>query len=113
MTATRLADGRVLLTGCKPTCGSDMYTDIAQLYDPATDTFSSTGSTGAAYERTETLLTNGKVLFAGGVNDNGYPYSNAQLYDPSSAAFTPTGYMTKARSTHTATLLLNLQAPRR
>jgi hypothetical protein len=44
MTATRLADGRVLLTGCAPNCGSDAYTDIAQLYDPATDTFSSTGS---------------------------------------------------------------------
>jgi len=105
MTATRLADGRVLLTGCKPNCGSDGYSDIAQLYDPAKDTFSSTGSTGAAYERTETLLSNGKVLFAGGVNDNGYPYSSAQLYDPSTGAFTPTGDMTKARDNHTATLL--------
>ena len=105
LTATLLADGRVLLTGCKPNCGSDTYADIAQLYDPATDTFSSTGSTGAAYGRTETLLPNGKVLFAGGINDNGYPYRNAQLYDPSSGAFTPTGDMTKARDTHTATLL--------
>jgi len=67
MTATRLADGRVLLTGCNPNCGSDGYTDIAQLYDPATDTFSSTGSTGAAFGQTETPLPNGKVLFAGGV----------------------------------------------
>jgi hypothetical protein len=105
MTATSLADGRVLLTGCKPNCGSDSYTDIAQLYDPATDTFSFAGSTGAAFGQTETPLPNGKVLFAGGSSDNGYPYSNAQLYDPSSAAFTPTGYMTKARHTHTATLL--------
>ena len=41
--ATLLADGRVLMTGCKPNCGSDVYVDIAQLYDPATDTFSLTG----------------------------------------------------------------------
>ncbi len=105
MTATLLADGWVLITGCNPNCGSDTYADIAQLYDPATDTFSSTGSTGAAYGRTEILLTNGEVLFAGGVNDNGFPYANAQLYDPSTGAFTPTGDMTKARDNHTATLL--------
>jgi hypothetical protein len=105
MTETLLADERVLITGCQPNCGADDYTDMALLYDPATHTFSLTGSTSAAFERTETLLSNGKVLFAGGVNDNGYPYRSAQLYDPSSGAFSGTGDMTKARSSHTATLL--------
>jgi hypothetical protein len=108
LTATLLADGRVLLTGCKPNCDSDTYANIAQLYDPATDTFSLTGSTAdamAIYEQTETSLPNGKVLFAGGVNDSGYPYRSAKLYDPSSGAFSGTGDMTKARESHTATLL--------
>ena len=45
------------------------------------------------------------MLLAGGSNDDGWPYSNAYLYDPSSSAFTATKYMTKARYTHTATLL--------
>jgi hypothetical protein len=108
LTATLLADGRVLLTGCKPNCDSDTYANIAQLYDPATGTFSLTGSAGdalAIYEQTQTSLPNGKVLFAGGVNDSGFPYRSANLYDPSSGAFSGTGDMTNARESHTATLL--------
>src|SRR6185369_983053 len=71
LTPTLLADGRVLITGC--TYYDDGYceyvpADFAQLYDPATDTFSLTGAYGYRGGAT-TLLTNGKVLFAGGATE--------------------------------------------
>ena len=103
---TLLADGRVLITGC--TDIDDGYceyspADVAQLYDPATGAFSLTGAYGYR-GGTTTLLTNGKVLFAGGATD-GAVYRDAKLYDPATGTFTPTGDMTHARDSHTATLL--------
>ena len=53
---------------------------------------------------TATLLTNGKVLIAGG--SLGFSeLATAELYDPDRRIFTPSGDMTTPRSLHTATLL--------
>jgi len=104
-TATLLADGRVLITGCTSPCDYDV--DLTELYDPATGTFTLTGAMAnrsASGERTATLLTNGKVLFAGGENED-YFYASAELYDSSTGTFTATRDMTHARHAHTATLL--------
>ncbi len=62
---------------------------------------------------TATLLSNGKVLIAGGVQtvtDQTGDYINlvtatAELYDPATGAFTPTGSMSMGRYWHAATLL--------
>ena len=57
-----------------------------------------------------TLLQNGTVLVAGGIEIWGGPLPTvaaAELYDPPTRRFTPTGSMTTPRSAHTATLLGN------
>ena len=98
-TATLLKNGEVLIAG-----GA---TAVAELYDPATDTFSVTGTMVSARQRhTATLLANGKVLLAGGWID-GYSIvtATAELYDPASGTFTSTGNMVTPRGSHSATLL--------
>ena len=78
---------------------------------PSPGTWSPTGSlaTGRS-SHTATLLPNGKVLVVGGTNFGGY-LASAELYDPAAnggvGAWTPTGSLTTARASHTATLLPN------
>ncbi len=111
-TATLLQDGKVLIVG-GVAADSSVPTSTAELYDPATGDFTATGSmTTAREQHTATLLTNGKVLITGGQSpvagsSNLQLTATAEIYDPSSAAFTPTGSMTEARNSHTATLLMD------
>ena len=56
-------------------------------------------------EHTAMLLPSGKVLVAGGYNNNFGYLSSAQLYDPVNGTWTATRTMRTARSSHTATLL--------
>ena len=111
-TATLLPDGKVLATGgnCSFLCTSN----YAELFDPATGTWTQTQSFFHRAYHTATLLPNGKVLVAGGSYNNGSIIFNrdvvtasAQLYDPASATWTDTGSMTSPRTGHTATLLPN------
>ena len=81
----------------------------AELYDPATSTWSSAASLATGrYWHTATTLANGKVLVAGGYN-NAAPFSlaSAELYDPVTNAWSGAGNMTFARRHHTATALPN------
>ena len=58
----------------------------AELYDPASGSWSDTGSLGTArVYHTATLLPSGKVLVAGGVDGSGV-LSSAELYDPASGS---------------------------
>jgi hypothetical protein len=100
-TATRLADGTVLLAG-----GIDgvSVSATAEIFDPATSSFRATGSMSAGRVfHTSVLLPNGKVLIAGGFN--GSYLSSAELYDPSTGLFSETFPMNAARSGHTCALL--------
>jgi hypothetical protein len=81
----------------------------------ATDTsnpegaFVSTGSLVVARSGlTATLLSNGKVLMAGGF-DGSNVLASAELYDPAAGTFTLTGSMTAPRLAHTAISLSNGQ----
>ena len=55
---------------------------------------------------TTTLLSDGRVLIAGGVTGSFSSITNtAELYDPITGVFTPTGEMTTPRRSHAAALL--------
>jgi len=98
-TATLLTNGKVLVAG-----GIDATT-TAELFDPASGTFSATGSmVSARHDHTATVLFNGRVLVAGGDNVTG---ATVELFDPVSGSFASTGSMSTARTGHTATLLTN------
>ena len=58
---------------------------------------------------TATLLADGRVLVAGGLNTNNCPDASdfAELYDPASGSFAPTSSMINPRYHQTATLLQN------
>jgi N-acetylneuraminic acid mutarotase len=107
-TASRLADGHVLVTGGDR--GAPFYdaTATAELYNPSTGTWAPTGSMATAREsHTATVLADGRVLVAGGNSGGSFAtiFSSAEIYNPASGTWAPTGSMTHVRSGHTATLL--------
>ena len=113
--ATLLPDGKVLVAGGIREFFSTVYSiNSAEIYDPATGTWTVTGSLGTARgDHTATLLSSGKVLVAGGRPDfsgGGNPsITSAEIYDPASGVWTSTGSLNTGRWSHTATLLGNGQ----
>jgi uncharacterized protein YvpB len=107
---TLLQNGNVLVTGGAGYLGALASTEI---FDPTTNTFAATGSMNVPrFSHTASLLSNGKVLIAGG--DDGASisrtvYSSAEIYDPVAGTFAYTTSMPAPRSVHTATRLSNGQ----
>ncbi len=113
-TATLLPNGQVLLAGGRGTGAGNDGLASAELYCP------DLGPTPGTWtpvppadviraDLTMTLLSNGKVLLAGGFNTESL--SSAVIFDPAgnggAGSYTATGSMSNVRSQHTATRLPN------
>ena len=107
--ATLLPDGRILVAGGVPMPNPRATLQTAGLFEPVTRTLVQTRlMTTAREEHTATLLTDGRVLIAGGhdYRDGSSTIErSAEIYDPLQGTFSPTGSMSAAREGHTATLL--------
>lgn len=93
--ATLLADGRVLVTGgSSPLSGNGGYdTKVAEIYDPSTNTWSSTGSTAKGRtEHTAAPLADGRALVVGGEDANICTNDvTTELYDPFTGNWSSSG----------------------
>ena len=113
-TATLLPNGHVLIAGA---CNSGVFcrsdSSSAELYNPATETWSVTGELNTPrFFHTATLLPNGRVLIAGGEHVNFFSgtevsLNSAEIYDPASGNWSATANLNGPRFFHAATLLLN------
>jgi Bacterial Ig-like domain (group 3)/Galactose oxidase, central domain len=83
-TATVLSDGKILIVGGEST-GS------AEIYDPASETFSLVaGSLNTPRQyHSAVLLHTGKVLIVGGLVGTNTTLTSAEIYDPQTQTFTP------------------------
>ncbi|MDJ0520735.1 MAG: kelch repeat-containing protein [Planctomycetota bacterium] len=106
-TATKLADGRVLLAGgwISSGPGQNATTATAELFDPATNTFTRTGTmTTQRADHAAALLPDGRVLLTGGSRLEGSflrDLESAEVYDPATGMFTQlVESMTHTRTTH-------------
>jgi hypothetical protein len=112
-TATLLGNGMVLVVGGFSDNLMTKLVSTAELYNPVSGTFGPASSPNVPRaEQTATLLTNGKVLIAGGQFPGGsiqgallIGATSAELYDPVAGTFTLAGSMNAPRNYHTATLL--------
>ena len=106
-TATVLTNGMVLVAGglVSVSVFNSGATATAELYNPATGTWTATGSmTTNRVKHTATLLKNGKVLVVAN-HDYGAHDASAELYDPVSGTWSATGSLNDWRDEATATLL--------
>lgn len=98
---TAYADGKILAAG-----GYDWNEfATAELFDPATNTWTYTADMATArHDHAGILLSNGKVLVAGGRNTDG-TIAAAELYDRDTNTWSPAGSLSVARQALTFSLL--------
>ena len=108
--ATRLVDGRILLTGGQTNNNNGDGTNTAELFDPATQTFTPVTATMASPRgaHASVLLGTGRVLIMGGYNNSSISLDTAELFDPSTQTFTAlASRMAAGRAALDATPLAN------
>ena len=100
--ATRLSDGRVLVTG-------DSDEAIAEIYDPSDGQWSQAGvMTEPRNAATSTLMADGRVMVTGGgdaTKAGQDPFASAEIFDPATGEWTSAGSMQNENYSHGAVLL--------
>jgi len=96
LSATTLPNGQVLLAGGRDSRGIDL--SLAQIYDPAAQTFSPVASVPTARSKHAAVLlgANHQVLVFGGVS-NGSSLSSAAMYNAATDTWTATASMAAPR----------------
>ena len=115
--ATLLPNGKVLIAGgcatggfCAPATSPQDVESAADLYDPATNTFTATASMlTPRFWHSATLLASGKVLVAGGETVGRVSTAAAELYDPVAGTWSATGSLKVPVQNHAAVSLANGQ----
>ena len=106
---TLLASGQVLVAGgctAYDANGCLSTTTKAEIYDPTSGTWKSTGALRAArHAMTATLLASGKVLVAGGATSANDALNSTELYDPTAKTWTVGTKMVQARSDYASIML--------
>ena len=110
--AVLLGTGKVLVVAGLQSYPDCTYRANAELYDPVTNSWAPTGSLQLARSSaTTTLLANGKVLLAGGPQNNcptpNFGMNQAEIYDPVSGTWAVTGNLSAPRYANTISLLVN------
>ena len=105
LTLVHLSDGRVMAVGGVSDIDSMLVTDRAEIFDPATDTWTLTAEMNVSRILPEVIvLKDGRVLATGGI----FPQTDipdSETYNPDTDEWTAAGAMTQPRSNHTLTLL--------
>lgn len=100
--ATKLDDGRVLISGGFRTGGGSLST--TEIFVPSTGKMEASASLSTARaSHTATKLPDGRILVAGGYN--GDYLQSTEIFDPRSGRFSQGPNMSMPRSEHTATVL--------
>jgi hypothetical protein len=111
----RLRDGKFFIAGGNDVTCTNLLAS-AEVYDPASETWSLTGSMSAArYNPLIVALANGQALVLGGYGQAGWSgacgtadtqaLTSAEIYDPEAGDFTPTGSAASPRSAGSSALL--------
>jgi hypothetical protein len=106
--ATLLPNGKVLVAGGFAGSPPANPLNLAELYDPATGTWTSTGpmTTLRGYHKAA-LLPSGQVLIAGGADSAFNSISSGEVFTPATGQWTNTGVMKSARAGFAMLLLPN------
>jgi hypothetical protein len=108
--STKLSDGRIIVTGGEVGTGGDAIypaqTDVVEIYDPSTNTWTPIGHMTIPRENhTATLLQNNTILITGGIGPNISILSSCEIFDPSSDSSYLVAPMLIVRHEHQAILL--------
>ncbi len=106
-TSTRLPDGRVLVAGGLAQMGADFVaTATCEIYDPASNSWTATGHLHEARENhAAILLTDGRVLVAGGRVNNALALKTSEIYNPATGTWLEAGPMLTVRKSPKFALL--------